>query len=100
MTANFCRPSTKKEKERLRVEVEKELRKQSEDLTRRLVKLFCIALNQDYGFGQQRLLKVTQTVDDLSLNRETDEVFWKHVDDRMQQLGMMFQLEDYEEMDR
>ena len=100
MKANWRRPSSKKEKERLRGEVGKELRKQSGDLTRRLFKLFCLALNQEYGFGRQRLLKATQTVNDLALNRETDEVFWKHVDDRMEQLGLMFQREDYEEMDR
>ena len=100
MKANWRKPSSKAEKERLRVEIGKELRKQSGNLTRRLFKLFCLALNQEYGFGRQRLTKVTQTVNDLALNRETDEVFWKHVDDRMEQLGLMFKREDYEEMDR
>ena len=99
MKANWRRPASKAEKERIRGEVGKELRRQSGDLTRRTFKLFCLALNREYGFGQQRLLKVTQTVNDLALNRETDEVFWKHVDDRMEQLGLMFQREDYEEMD-
>lgn len=100
MKANWRRPSSKKEKERLRGEVGKELRKQSGDLTRRLFKLFCIALNEEYGFGKFRLSKVIDVVNSRACDREQDEVFWKHVDDRMEQLGMMFQRENYEEMDR
>ena len=99
MKANYKRPVSKRERERVRDEVGKELRKQSGDLTRRIFKLFCLALNEKYGFGKDRLQNVIQTVNHFASERELDEVFWSHVDERMKQLGMDFQPENYHEMD-
>lgn len=100
MKANYSRPISKAMHNRVRTEVGKEIERQTKDLSRRLFKLFCIALNQEYGFGKDRLLKVIKTVNDLSSYRETDEVFWSHVDERVKQLGLQFQTEDYQQMDR
>lgn len=100
MKANYNRPASKRERERIRSEVGKELRKQSSDLTRRIFKLFCLALNDQHGFGKKRLQNVIKVVNYFALEREMDEVFWTHVDERMKQLGLEFQPENYEEMDR
>lgn len=100
MKANWIRQQTKKQKKQIREDVGKELRKQTGDITRRLFKLFCLSLNEGYGFGKQRLMRVIDGVNERATGRETDEAFWKHVDDRMEQLGMMFQRENYDEMDR
>lgn len=98
MKAHYNRPVSNKMKSQVKVEVGKEVRKQAGDLTRRLFKLFCLALNKQYGFGKDRLATVLQMVNDLSVEKETDEVFWSHVDERMQQIGIPFLPENYELM--
>lgn len=100
MRANFRRPTSKKEQARVRAAVDDEFQRQARHLMRRMFKLFCMALNERYGFGRYRLSSVLQYVGDVAKEREHDEVFWTHVDERMKQLGMDLQPEDYNEMDR
>lgn len=39
---------------RMKIEIQKELEKQRDENVRRIFKLFCVALNQQYGFGKIR----------------------------------------------
>ena len=53
-------PINNKLKRQVRQEVAKEYERQWQDATRRIFKLFCIALNEKYGFGKNRLLSVLE----------------------------------------
>lgn len=73
--------------------IHSEMRRQQEGITRRLMKLMCIALNESEGFGNNMLADDSQQ----------DEIFWTHVDRRIRQLGITEKEmpdEDYEVMDK
>lgn len=94
-------PINSKLKQQVRREVAKEYERQGQEATRRIFKLFCIALNEKYGFGKNRLLSTLQEVERLSVESQQDEVFWTHVDKVViDQLGVNFEKENYELMDR
>lgn len=89
----------KKTHERIRAEVKAEYDKQGQDLARRHIKLMCVVLNEQFGFGKERLLKLVRAYGELSEERKEDEVFWSHIDRHLEQIGLDFQKEDYEIMD-
>lgn len=94
-------PISNKVKKMVHEEAKKEYEKQCNDATRRVFKLFCVALNQMHGFGQKRILGTIQCVEDLSVESQRDEVFWSHVDRIVvEKIGINFEKEDYELMDR
>lgn len=76
------------------------VQQQQAEFTRRILKLCCICNNTLFGHGRKRLADLAEHITRLSAEHENDEVFWRHVDDRLKQLGMPFDPEDYEEMDR
>lgn len=92
--------ATNKQRQMARELVKEELRKQAAGNMRRIFKLFCLCLNEEYGFGRGRLSNLIHGVSELATQYEKDEVFWTHVDKRMEQMSMEFQKEDYEEMDK
>ena len=89
----------KKTHERIKSEVKAEYDKQGQDLARRHIKLMCVALNEHFGFGKDRLLKLIQAYGDLGAERKDDEIFWSHIDRHLEQIGLDFPKEDYEIMD-
>ena len=89
----------KKTKERINLEVKAEYDRQGQELSRRHMKLVCVALNEHFGFGKERLMKLIQAYGDLGEERKEDEVFWSHIDRYIEQIGLDFQKEDYEIMD-
>ena len=89
----------RKTKERINLEVKAEYDRQGQDLSRRHIKLICVALNEHFGFGKDRLLKLVQAYGDLSAERKDDEVFWSHIDRYLERIGLDFPKEDYEVMD-
>lgn len=89
-----------KQKADIREYCANEMREQQKDHTRRSIKIFCVALHQTYGFGKDRIAKALQKMDELSKELDKDEVFWNHVDRLLEQIGLTFQPENYEEMDR
>lgn len=91
--------ATNKQKKIARELVEEELKRQGEENTRRIFKLFCLCLNDEYGFGKFRLSNIIRSVYELSSKYESDEVFWIHIDDRIEQIGLDFEKENYKEMD-
>ena len=90
----------KKMKERIRSEVAEEMLKQTNDITTRVFKLFCVSLHQEFGFGKDRLGRVLGRIEDISTEREHDEVFWAHIDRYCKGIGLEFPDEDYEKMDK
>lgn len=71
---------------------------QHENSIRRLFKLFCITLNQDFGFGKNRLLKLLDSVSRLSAEHKKDEVYWEHIDRYLHSIGLDFASEEYEDI--
>ena len=89
----------RKTKERINLEVKAEFDRQGQELSRRHIKLFCVALNEEFGFGKDRLLRLIQKYGDLGAERKDDEIFWSHIDRHLEQIGLDFPKEDYEVMD-
>ena len=90
----------KKQKAAIRDAVAEEHRKQGEAGIRRMMKLMCVSLNEDFGFGAGRLSRVIECISELSAQHDHDEVYWEHVDKRLAQIGIPFDPEDYEFMER
>lgn len=83
----------------IRAKVKEEFKEQSNNMTRRVFKLFCVSLHQEFGFGKDRLNRLIEKVEGIGAEREQDEVFWAHVDKYCKVLGLDFPEEDYERMD-
>lgn len=83
--------------------IHSEIRRQQEGITRRLMKLVCIALNESEGFGNKRLHRVMSAVTILADESQEDIIFWNHVDRRIRQLGILVTEmpdENYDVMDK
>ena len=89
----------KKTHNRIKEEIKAEYDRQGQDLTRRHIKLMCVVLNNNFGFGKDRLLKLVQAYGDLASERKDDEIFWSHIDRYLERIGLDFPKEDYEIMD-
>lgn len=68
-------------------------------MTRRVFKLFCVALHNEFGFGLQRLSKLLLAVSKQIEKSKSDEVFWYHIDRELKAIGLDFPNENYEVMD-
>lgn len=91
--------ATNKQKQMAKDLIKEELQRQAKGNMRRIFKLLCLCLNEEYGFGKHRLSNVIHKVSKLTEEKEYDEVFWTHVDQRMAQIGMEFANENYDEVD-
>ena len=89
----------KKTRQRINDEVKAEFDRQGQELSRRHIKLFCVALNEEFGFGKDRHLRLVQKYGDLGEERKDDEVFWSHIDRYLERIGLDFPKENYETMD-
>lgn len=73
---------------------------ESMELMRRCYKIMAVALNELYGFGKSRIMKLFDRAKDLAKERDTDEIYWKHVDDTLiNQIGLEFEREDYQDLE-
>lgn len=91
---------SKKQQESARELMREQFRNEAEGHTRRLLKIVCIALNETEGFGKQRIGRFMDSVMKISDEHMTDEIFWRHADKRLQQMGVPFMPEDYSVTDR
>lgn len=91
--------TNKAQKRAVRELVAEEHRKQSEGNVRRTVKLLCVALHEEFGFGAIRCGRLVARVNALAEERKTDPVYWAHVDRVMAQMGLKFENEDYNAVD-
>lgn len=91
---SYIRPRvTSRQREAIRAEAEKRVQAETEQIVRQYMKLTCVALNEQFGFGQRRLEALIAEVIRLADISDTDEEFWTHIDRRIRQLGLEF-LED------
>ena len=75
-------------KKKIVAEAERELEKRwkkredelSVELTRRIIKVFIYVMNEKYGFGKKRLLRLIGDFTKKLEETKTDEVFWEHID--------------------
>jgi hypothetical protein len=94
-------PINNKVKSRVRQEVANEYERQGQASARRMFKLMCAVYNELYGHGKVRCMRAIAKISELSDKHKYDEVFWTHVDRVViDQMGLEFEREDYELMDR
>lgn len=69
-------------------------------LMRRCYKVMAAILNEKFGFGKSRLMKLFESTANIAHERQTDEIFWKHLDDVViNQIGLEFDREDYSDLE-
>ncbi len=103
MKARFKRPIPPDIREAVEQAVAKETEDRRLEQNRaisRTVKMACVILNQDFGFGGKRLKKF---IEELFTARNT--VFerpetWYHVDEKLKALGLDFEEEDIDEREQ
>ena len=94
-------------KERLRAgigrmsDVDAYLKEEGPALMRRCLKVTCIALNQEFGFGRSRLLTYMDKVGEISTGLKHDPVAWDNIDKALGQIGVLEAVgtENYEDME-
>ena len=73
---------------------------EAKEMFRRYYKLVAVTLNKKFRFGKKRILEAFEYISELSRDRETDPVFWSHIDKIViDQLGLDWQKENYNELD-
>lgn len=103
MKARFKRPIPPDIKEAVKQAVEKEMddrRLEQNRAITRTVKMACIILNQEFGFGSKRLGKF---IDELLIASNTafeKPETWYHVDEKLKALGFDFADEDIDEREQ
>ena len=91
---------SKDQKSAIRDYAKEQFAKQAKESVRRVFKLLCLSLHEEFGFGKERCTRLIQRINDLAKEHEQDEVYWNHVDSVMQDIGVEFEPENYAEMDR
>lgn len=91
--------TSKAQKRAVRELIAEEHKKQAQGNVRRLFKLFCVSLYEEYGFAAKRGGRVINQVSQLADEKKTDPVFWAHVDRLLKQIGYGFPDENYDEVD-
>lgn len=75
-------------------------REESAGLFRRYFKLIAVALNKHYGFGTKRIMVLFDEFVELTKERDSDKIFWRHIDEVIKdELKLPFDREDYESLD-
>ena len=97
---SFQSKFSRKQQEASRELVKEQFRSEAEGHTRRLLKIVCIALNESEGFGKKRLGRFMDMVTKISDEHLTDEIYWTHADKRLQQMGIPFTPEDYDQLEK
>ena len=103
---SFRHKISKKEKEAIQKFVREEsveyMQRENMNCIRRTFKLIAVRLNERYGFGQKRLTELFNLCGEVSKNeRLKDPVFWEHIDRKViDELGLAFERENYEELER
>ena len=92
---------TSQQRKRLEEEVANYYKEEDFKITQRTFKLMFAILHFDFGFGHKRLSRILDAVTKMKQERDEDEVFWYHIDKVLiDHLGLLFDREDYEEMDK
>jgi hypothetical protein len=91
---------SKKQQELVEQYAKEVFRQEAEAHTRRLLKIFCLSMNEKRGHGKVRLGEDLDMIIQISNEHMYDEVFWHHADKRLEQIGIPFKPEDYDVVDR
>lgn len=75
------------------------LKKNEEHIVRRKLKIVCIALNDEFGFGAKRLAKLIFAINRISKEWDDNPCYWTMVDRRLAQMGLPFEKENYNELE-
>lgn len=75
------------------------LKENEADLTRRVLKIVCVSLNEQFGFGADRLSRLVKEVNQTTAEWEVNPCFWTTVDRRLNQIGIPFVEEDYTKLE-
>ena len=86
--------TTKAQKKAIDELLEAEVKSKYQKTMRRFFKIMCVSLNEDFGFGKERLIRLIKRISTVAAEHEHDEVYWTHVDRRIEQLGLEFSKED------
>ena len=90
---------SKKEKANIEAYVQEVNQNEAVNMSRRLLKIVCVALNQRFGFGHDRLAALLGEIDRLAESQKEDLVFWYRTDrECIKYLNLPFEPEDYEKM--
>lgn len=97
---SFQNRMSKKQQEVAREAMQEQFRKEAEGHTRRMLKIFCLAMNKKRGHGRQRLGEDLEMITQIANEHMYDTIFWYHADKALEQIGVPFIPEDYEELER
>ena len=86
--------TSKAQKKAINEVLEAEMTKQYQKVMRRFFKLMCVSLSEDFGFGKERLMRIISRISTVAAEHANDEVYWTHIDRRIDQLGLEFSKED------
>ena len=90
---------SKKEKANIEAYVQEFNQNEAVNMSRRLLKIVCVALNQRFGFGHDRLATLLGEIDRLAESQKEDLIFWYHMDKEcIKYLNLPFEPEDYDKM--
>ncbi len=74
-----------------------EVAKQEAVYMRRIFKVICYVLYNDFGFGVKKLAKVINSANEAMADMTSNEVIWDRIDRKLRDIGLEFENEDYEE---
>ncbi len=86
--------TTRAQKKAISDVLEAETERRYKLVMRRFFKLMCITYNDEFGHGKRRLMRAINRISTLAAEHANDEVYWTHVDRRIEQLGLEFSKED------
>ena len=90
---------TKKQKADMEAYAKEVHQSEAVNNARRLIKIVCVALNEKFGFGHDRLAVLLGEIDNLAEKQKDDPVFWSHIDrEVIEYLKLPFVREDYNKM--
>lgn len=70
-----------------------EMAGQREVVTRRLMKLVCLCLSREFGFGPVRLGRLVESINRLLAEEGGEPEFWYRVDKALEKMGLGFEAE-------
>lgn len=101
MKAIYKNKLTSSEKKACKRYIYEEIQKGQNEALMRFLKVNCMILHDDFGFGQQRLAKFIELISKVMGENKGNEIFWDKVDEIViDNLRLPFEREDYEEREQ
>lgn len=95
MKAHYRMPASKEIRQlskKLLEEMAAERKKEQDQAISRTLKMVCVVLNQDFGFGEKRLEKFLDAVFDGGNEVVDRPEEWFHIDEKLSQIGIFLSL--------